>query len=309
MVENEPKITWNKTQTDPNDIDTDNMPKYYPQFDESGGKNKQQAPEVTRYEQFDEKAYLGQTGFIEDNEPFDVIQLPSRGYFYANKKSSVRVGYLTAADENILTSPNLVASQKMIDVLLRKKIKDRDIEVSKLLQGDRTAILLFLRSTGYGSDYPIILTDPLTGNDFEYVVDLSNLAIKELTEMPDEKGEFSYTLPKGGQKVKLRLLGPDDDRDIDDIDEKRRMAYGEGYISTKLTMRLERAIMEIDGDRDKSHIAEFVPGMKAYDSLSIRSYLGKIEPGVDTRINVKAPSGEIITTNIPFGTDFFWPKL
>lgn len=51
----------------------------------------------------------------------DVISLPSGGRFYKNKKDSVKVAYMTAADENILTSPNLLQSGKVLDVLLEKR--------------------------------------------------------------------------------------------------------------------------------------------------------------------------------------------
>jgi len=318
--ENKPRINWNNTGETPppnefqsnetEDIDTDQLPKRYAQFDTTkGAKPKSEPIEQTRYSEFDEKAFMGQTGFIEDNEPFDVIELPSKGYFYANKKTHLRVGYLTAADENILTSPNLIQSGKVIDVLLRKKIKDRDIEVSKLLPGDRTAIMLFLRATGYGKDYAINLTDPLTGDDFEYIVDLSTLPTKEITDMPDASGEFVFELPRTKKNSKIRLLTPDDEKNITESDEKRKQSYGENYISNRLTMRLERAIVEIDGNRDKSFIAEFIQQMPAFDSLSVRSFLLKIEPGINTSIKVKAPSGEIIQTNVPFGPSFFWPKL
>ena len=39
--------------------------------------------------------------------PHDVVQLPSKGTFYKNKKSSIKVGYLTASDENILLAQNV----------------------------------------------------------------------------------------------------------------------------------------------------------------------------------------------------------
>jgi hypothetical protein len=323
MQDEKPRINWNDPNqqpnpqpqgndpNDPDDIDVDKLPKRYAQFDTTAGKGSP-APipqEQTRYVEFDEKAFMSQTGFIEDNEPFDVIELPSKGYFYPNKKANVRVGYLTAADENILTSPNLIQSGQVIDVLLRKKIKDRDVEVSKLLPGDRTAIMLFLRATGYGKDYTVILTDPGTGEEFEYIVDLSTLPTKELTEVPNESGEFAYMLPRSKAAVKLRILNPGDEKEINEIEEKRKIAYGAGYISSRLTMRLERAIVEINGNRDKTYIAEYIQKMPAFDSLNVRSFLAKIEPGIDTNIVVKAPSGEIIQTSVPFGPSFFWPKL
>ena len=226
---NAPRINWNEnlSQPEPEDINLDNLPKVYPQFNETGKQPQTPTPITTnqtvRYTDFDEKAFLGQSGFIEDNEPYDVIDLPSKGYFYPNKKSSLRVGYLTAADENILTSPNLIQSGRMIDVLLRKKIKDRDIEISKLMPGDRTAVMLFLRATGYGKDYPVILTDPITDIDFEYVVDLTTLPVKEISEIPDDNGEFSFLLPRTKKNIKVRLLNPKDDVEIEEIEVKKRI--------------------------------------------------------------------------------------
>ena len=97
----------------------------------------------------------------------DVISLPSQGRFYKNKKSTVKVAYLTAADENILTSPNLLQNGKVIDVLLDRKVIDQDIKPGQMLSGDKNAILFFLRATGYGEMYPVELTDPKTGSKFE----------------------------------------------------------------------------------------------------------------------------------------------
>ena len=53
-------------------------------------------------------------GQAEFNLPHDVIQLPTRGKFYKSKKKAIKVGYLTAADENILA-----------EVDFRKNINER----------------------------------------------------------------------------------------------------------------------------------------------------------------------------------------
>jgi hypothetical protein len=169
--------------------------------------------------------------------------------------------------------------------------------------------MLFLRATGYGKDYPIVLIDPATGDEFEHVVDLSTLPTKEFTEVPDENGQFSFDLPRSKKTIKIRLLSPEDDKEISEIEEKRKLAYGDSFISNRLTMRLDRSIVSIDGDTNKQVISEFIQQMPAFDSLSVRSFLIKIEPGIDTQIKVKAPSGEIVQTNVPFGPSFFWPTL
>jgi len=74
---------------------------------------------------------------IDPSIAYDVVQLPSQGLSYTNKKKSVRVGYLTAADENVLMSPNLINGEAVIDELLRRKILDRDLDVNELLEEDR----------------------------------------------------------------------------------------------------------------------------------------------------------------------------
>ena len=43
----------------------------------------------------------------EFKTPYDVIELPSQGILYKDNKKSVKVEYLTAMDESILTSPNI----------------------------------------------------------------------------------------------------------------------------------------------------------------------------------------------------------
>ena len=54
--------------------------------------------------------------------PFDVIELPSKGLLYPGADSTCKVQYMTASDENILTSPNLIKNGKALDVLLERKI-------------------------------------------------------------------------------------------------------------------------------------------------------------------------------------------
>jgi hypothetical protein len=51
----------------------------------------------------DQSLEYGQMSF---NLPHDVVKLPSKGIFYTPKKESVKVGYLTASDENLLMSQN-----------------------------------------------------------------------------------------------------------------------------------------------------------------------------------------------------------
>ena len=240
--------------------------------------------------------------------PFDVIELPSKGVLYPNNISHLKVEYLTATDENILTSPNLLQSGKVIDYLLEQKIKDKDINSKDLLIGDRNAIMIFLRATGYGEMYPVQLTDPTTGDEFEYEINLSELKTKELGAVPDEKGEFPFHLPRSNKEIKFRLLTAKDESDIISRVEKRSKIV-KGSVSNTLTYRLEKQITEIDGNRDKGYISKFVAVMPAFDSLKLREHVDEIEPGVDLNIEVESPNGNFFRTPLPITLQFFWPNL
>ena len=93
----------------------------------------------------------------EFNLPHDVVKLPSEGKFYKSKKKSVKVGYLTAADENIIMASN---TDDMIMTLVRSKLYEPDLKPDEMLNGDIEAILIFLRNTSFGPEYKIGINDP-----------------------------------------------------------------------------------------------------------------------------------------------------
>lgn len=241
--------------------------------------------------------------------PHDVVQLPSKGLYYPNKKAQVKVSYLTAADENILTSMNLLESGEMLDMLLDRKMLEKDLRPAQMLDGDRIAVLFWLRATGYGAIFPLKLTDPSTKKSFDYDVDLTTIPYKENTIIPDEKGECSFVLPMCKKSVKFRFLSGGEVKQIVKDDEDRQTKLGKRAFSTLLTSKLSAQIQEIDGIRDKGQIAQFVDGMSVMDSAALRKYIGDNEPGLDLKLEVTAPSGVRFQTNITITAEFFWPYL
>ena len=139
------------------------------------------------------------------NAPFDVIPLPSKGKLYKNKKESVRLAYMTTADENILTSPNLLQSGEFLEILINRKILEPTLRYKDLLPGDRNAIMLWLRATAYGEIYPVTLLDELN-EPFDTEINLNELKTIELNENPDEEGLFYFQLPLTKAEIKFRLL-------------------------------------------------------------------------------------------------------
>ena len=152
-----------------------------------------------------EQEYIPSKGSYNPEAAFDVIPLPSNGEAYKDKIAKMPVAYLTAYDENMIVSPNLYRDNLIIDYILQEKLLSKAIDPMDLLEGDREAIILFLRASGYGNEYPITATDNITGKEFDAVVDLSTLKYKEFNLKGDSNGWFPFTLPQSGIEIKFRF--------------------------------------------------------------------------------------------------------
>jgi hypothetical protein len=230
--------------------------------------------------------------------PHDVVPLPTQGVFYKNKKKSIKVGYLTASDENIL----MAGAGDMTQTLLRAKIYEPDVRIEDLMEGDIEAILIFLRNTAFGPEMDLNLIDPATKKSFKGVVRLDELEIIKGQE-PLEDGTFITTLPKSQTSVKLKPMTYGDIMDIQRMSD----SYPQGRTVPKVTWRLNKQIIEINGVTDKSEIAKFIEQMPIADSKYIRQFMDDNEPRLDLNRTILAPSGEKLTVNVGFGVDFFRP--
>lgn len=231
--------------------------------------------------------------------PHDVVPLPSGGKFYKNKKKSIKVGYLTAADENIL----LGNTDDITGSLLRNKIYEPDLKIDDLLEGDIEAILIFLRNTSFGPEISMTLTDPQTKKPFETNIRIDELDIKQPQNEPSEDGTFTIVLPKTGDTVKVKILTYGELNEI----QKIISSYPQGRIPPRVTTTLQKQIVEINGNPDKAEISKFVETLPIADSKFIRNFLNDNEPRLDLRRVVIAPSGEKLTVNVGLGVEFFRP--
>ncbi len=236
------------------------------------------------------------------NLPHDVVKLPSRGIYYTPKKESLKVGYLTAADENVLMSPNNT-KDGVIKTLLRSKIYEHGFDVSQMINVDVQAVLIFLRNTAFGSDYNFTIRDPKTNSTFETTVLLDEINYLPPKHTPIENGLFEFELPKSKKKVKLKLLTLGEEGEIDNIIDQ----YPKGMTAPVITKRLEKHIVELDGNPDKGVIATFINQMPISDSKDIRKFISECEPKMDLDRKVIAPSGEEVTVSVSFGVEFFRP--
>lgn len=149
---------------------------------------------------------------------FDIIPLPSKGRPYRHKMEKLQVAYLTANDENMFVSPNLYRDNLLIDCLLNEKILDAGIDPAELLEGDRDAIILWLRATGYGNEFPISATDKGTGTEFSAIIDLSKIEFRDFNLEADENGWFTFVLPMSKDEVKFKFLNHRETEELKNLD-------------------------------------------------------------------------------------------
>jgi hypothetical protein len=235
------------------------------------------------------------------NLPHDVIKLPTQGIFYKSKKSSVKVGYLTANDENYLMSNN--NKEHIVMTLLRNKLYEHDLRPEELIESDVEAILLFLRNSSFGPEYKLNLIDPKTSKIFEHTEIIDNLTLKETTVKPDSDGTFTTKLPKTGVMVKLKPITFFDTVEMDKLGEK----YPKGITVPIVTNRLNKEIVSVDGNEDIGYISQFISTLPIMDSKYIKTYLKENVPQIDLKRQTYAPSGELVTFSVSFGVDFFRP--
>jgi hypothetical protein len=244
----------------------------------------------------------------EFKTPYDVLELPSQGILYKNNKKSVKVEYLTAMDENILTSPNISNGNKIVDILLKRKVKDLGFDTGELLVGDRTSLMVYLRVTAFGSEYTQLVFDENAGEFVEATIDLSSLKQKKLTVKPDENGEFEYKLPKSNKIVTFSLLNGKDEEVID-IRDSEFIKRDPDSISNKILFTLEQQIKSIDGERDKIILSNIIKKLPIIDTRSLRKYVNEITPGLDFKTTARTTGGRSLETFLRFGTNFLWPEL
>ena len=239
------------------------------------------------------------------NSPFDVLPLPSEGKLYKTKKPSIRVGYMTTSDENILTSPNLLESGQFLEILINRKILEPELRYKDLTVGDRNAIMLWLRATAYGEMYPVTILDE-NNIPFDTEINLNELKTKKLGAEPDAEGLLTFVLPLSKANIKFKLITCGD---LDDIEAMvKRDEENKLLINNSNTYAMERMIVEVNGDRDRSNIVSFINSMRVGDGKKFTEYVESISSGIDLDIEIRTPGGGSVKTFLPLNINFFWPN-
>ena len=246
--------------------------------------------------------------------PTEIIDLPSKGKCYPESnplsKGSVEIKYMTAREEDILSSQNLIRKGVVLDKLFESIVVDKDVNTDEILIGDKNAILVATRVLGYGAGYNVEVTDPSTLEQQKVSIDLSKIQTKEIDfDLLNRENRYEFELPTAKKKVIFRLLTHKDEQDITaEVQALARLTKGDS-ISQDVSTRLRYMIVEIDGNQDKGYINNFVRNnLLARDSRALRNYVTQISPDLDLTFNfVSELTGEEEALDIPFGAGFFYP--
>ena len=276
-------------------------------LDRSGAVPQAETPTQQETKMFDPLHFVAPTEFVE---------LPSKGMGYDEnhalfQKDTIEIRFMTAKDEDILSSKTLLKKGIAVERFLDNVIVDKKIKSTELLVGDRNAILIAARVSGYGADYETQIGCPACGTRTDFTFDLNDKTVKEsslseeLNLMKSETGNFTTKMPYSNFIVEFRLLKGTDETALTMITAnniKKKLQ------SSILTDQYKMMIVSIEGHTDRSIINRYVENMPTVDSRHLKTCYKFAAPDVKIIQTFTCPScGHEEGMEVPFGADFFWP--
>jgi hypothetical protein len=249
--------------------------------------------------------------------PTELVELPSKGLFYPanhplHKQETVEIRYMTAKEEDLLTSRALLREGVALDRMLANLLVDRSIDIGTLLLGDKNALLVAARRTGYGPEYETSVTCPSCEEKSEFSFDISEPKSVEFEEQANawgvsysDEGHVNIKLPMTKAVVTCRLLTSEDEvRLAKELQRKEKKKI----TSSSTTDTLRAIIVAVNGDSDRVTLESFIQAMPARDGRTFRMIYGDITPNIDlTQFFECGNCGHGADLEVPLGIDFFWP--
>ena len=245
--------------------------------------------------------------------PTEVITLPSEGKIYPESsplsKGTIEIKYMTAKEEEILASQNLIKKGVVLDKLFESIIVDRDITPSEISVGDKNAIMLATRILAYGPSYEVEIVNDSDEKE-TITIDLSKVKTKEIdTSLLRRDNRYPFKTPSGTNLV-IKLLNHGDEQKIDE-EIKALSKFNKSGVSAELTTRYRYIIVEVDGKSDSKSIIDFINNrFITRDTRALREFIKSIQPDVVMEYEYEDPeSGEKEVRPIPMGVGFFYPSI
>ena len=243
------------------------------------------------------------------NLPTETVELPSKGLLYPkeNPLSSgvVEMKYMTAKEEDILSNQNYIKQGVVFDKLLQSLLISK-VNYDDLTIGDKNAILIAARILGYGKEYQIKYSHPITGEEEIVTIDLAEIKNKDVDySLFNNANEFTFTLPKSKNDITFKILTHKDERQIDE----ELKGLKKVNLSGEVTTRLKQSIIAVNGSREKKDIRDFVDNfLLASDAKALREYTRVVSPDLNLTFDFVGSDGYTQEgVDIPLGVSFFYP--
>ncbi len=249
--------------------------------------------------------------------PTEFVELPSRGKGYTDDhplcdEETIEIKFMTAKDEDILTSHTLLKKGIAIDRFIQNILVDKTIDPDTLLIGDKNAILVAARASGYGHDYDATITCPECTKKSQLMFDLrsptiiGNLNVDQTIVSEVSRGKYITKMPLSQFQIEFRLLTGADERFLQD----KLKNIADNKEENLLTSQFKRIITSIEGHTDRPIIDQYVDNMPTVDSRHFKICLKAVTPNIEIKETFKCRACSFEKeVDVPFGTDFFWPDL
>ncbi len=246
--------------------------------------------------------------------PTEEIDLPSKGQFYPSdnplSSGKIDIKYMTAREEDILTSQNLIRKGLVIDKLLESVIVTPNVKLRDMTIGDKNAVMLAARVLGYGAKYNIKVNCPSCMEENIEELDLGEVEPKDFGLDGKTEADMSFKLPASKRKVTYKLLTHADEIAITkELAALKKMKKGGEKVEPEITTRLRYVITSVDNEEDKQEIKSFVDNkfLTRY-TKALRDHQVKMVPDIDLSFNFTCEAcGHFERTGIPLTAEFFWP--
>ena len=211
----------------------------------------------------------------------------------------------------MLTSRTLLKKGVALDRVIQSIIVDKRIDPDSLLVGDRNAVIIATRISGYGAEYETKVTCPACGTSQKYGFNLNDSNIH--TGVDDEysditnnnDGTFSVVLPRTGVGVTFKLLDGHDERRLlaGVTNDNKKKAEGKA-----ITRQISNMVVAVNDDSTPQAIKYLVENIPSLDARHLRLSYRRVAPNIDLTQEFSCQECDHEQEmEVPLSAEFFWP--
>ena len=244
--------------------------------------------------------------------PTEFVELPSKGIGYPpghplRDKETIEIRFMTAKDEDILTSRSLLKKGVALERLIDNLLVEKNVIAKEILVGDRNAIIIAARSSAYGHLYKTNVQCPSCSSTQKLTFDLSDpqmiegdLEDYEITET--DNATYVVKTPKSNIEVELRLMTGADENKIVKLMTKN--AKEEEIVTSQMKLYIH----SVNGHKGPQFVEYFVNNIPAFEARWLRKCYEALAPNIKVVEHFECDSCSYEQEmEVPFNTDFFWP--